>query len=133
MRWSWWSRRMVISWLDRDPWVAVAFAVPLAILGLWGVATHPSLFLPLLVLAGVAFVVMGFYKGRKREPEQQAQVGAGPQKRNHQSRADQARAQAERKLSRLKLEAEARARAEAAQAEALAAEARARLIRLRAS
>ena len=32
MRWWWWSPRMLISWLQRDPWVAAAFAVPLAII-----------------------------------------------------------------------------------------------------
>ena len=153
MRWSWSSPRMVTSWLDRDPWVPVGFALPLTIVVLGALAGHPFLFVfvPLLVLAvlaGVVFVVMDFYKGQKREPEQQAQVGAGPQKRNRQSHADQARAQAERNLSRLELEAEVRARteaaeaealtaearvrAEAAEAEALAAEARARAIRLRA-
>ena len=126
MRWSWWSPRMVISWLDRDPWVGVGFAVPLTIVLLGALAGHPFLFVfvPLLVLAvlaGVAFVVMDFYKGQKREPEQQAQVGAGPQKGNRQSRADQARAQAERNLSRLELEAEVRVRAEAAEVEALTA------------
>ena len=45
MRWSWWSPRMVISWLDRDPWVAAAFAVPLAIILLGAFAGHPLLFL----------------------------------------------------------------------------------------
>ena len=93
MRWSWWSPRMVISWLDRDPWVGVGFAVPLTIVVLGALAGHPFLFVfvPLLllaVLAGVAFVVMDLYKGQKREPEHQAQVGAGPQQPNHQSCAE---------------------------------------------
>jgi hypothetical protein len=77
---------MGISCLDRDPWVAVAFAVPLTIVLPGALAGHPFVFVPplaLAVLAGVAFVVMDFYKG------------------------------AERKLSRAELEAEARARAEA--------------------
>jgi hypothetical protein len=133
---------MVISWLDRDPWAAVSFAVPLTIVLLVATVAHPILFVPLLVLVGVALVVMDFYLGHKREAEQQAQVAAGPQKRNRQHlrlvvevkpsmpanpRGDQTMAPAERKLSRLELEAEARARAEAAEAEA-----RARAIRLRA-
>jgi colicin import membrane protein len=128
MRWSFSSSRMVISRLERDPWAAASFAVPLTIVLLAGTVAHPTLFVPLLVLGGVALVVMDFYMGHTREAEQQAQVAAGPQKRNRQSRADHARPQAERKLSRLELEAEARARAraEAAEAEALAAEARAR-------
>jgi colicin import membrane protein len=140
MRWSWWSPRMVISWLDRDPWAAVPFAVPLTIVLLVALVAHPFLFVPLLVLGGVALVVMDFYmskkrvmdfdKGQKREAEQQAQVAAGPQNGNRQSRADHARAQGERKLSRPELEAEARARAraraEAAEAQAPTAEARAR-------
>jgi colicin import membrane protein len=132
MRWSWWSPRMVISWLDRNPWAAVAFAVLL----LAALAAHPFLFVlvPLLMLGVVALgvtdfgekSVMDFYRGQKRVVEQQAQVGAGPQRRNRQSRADDARAQAERMLSQSELEGDARARAQVAEAEALAAEARAR-------
>jgi len=137
MRWSWWSPRTVISWLDRDPWVAVTFTVPLTIVLLGALAGHPILFvfvppLVLAVLAGVALVAMDFYKGQKREPERQAQVAAGPQKRNRQLHADQARAQVERKPSRLELEAEVRVRAEAAEAEALTAEAEALTVEARA-
>jgi hypothetical protein len=74
---------------DRHPWAAVVFAVPLTIVGLGGVATHPYLFVPLLVLVGVALVVIDFY-GQKRVAEQQAQGAAGTQKRNRQTRAAQA-------------------------------------------
>jgi colicin import membrane protein len=114
-----WSPRMVISWPVRHPWAAVVFAVPLTIVGLGGVAAHPSVFLPLLVLAGVALVVMDYFA------EQQAQVAGGPPKRNRPSRASQARPSAQRKPSRPVSGAEARARAEAAEAQALAAEAEA--------
>src|SRR6201998_4985879 len=67
MRWPWWSPRMVISWLDRDPWVAAAFAVPLAIILLVAVAGPPILFLfvPLLgfaALDGMALIAMDFFR-----------------------------------------------------------------------
>jgi hypothetical protein len=42
MRWSWWSPRMVISWLDRDPWAAVAFALPLTIVPSARAAVGPT-------------------------------------------------------------------------------------------
>ena len=129
--------------------------MPLAIVLLGGMVAHPFLFVlvPLLMLGVVALgvtdfgekSVMDFYRGQKRVVGQQAQVAAGPQRRNRQSRADGAMAQPERMLSQRELEAraraqvaeaealaaEARARAEAAEAEALAAEARVRAIRLR--
>jgi colicin import membrane protein len=117
---------MVISWPVRHPWAAVVFAVPLTIVGLGGVAAHPSVFLPLLVLAGVALVVMDYFA------EQQAQVAGGPPKRNRPSRASQARPSAQRKPSRPVSGAEARARAEAAEAQALAAEAEAQAAEARA-
>src|ERR1700741_3060618 len=65
MRWPWWSPRMVISWLDRDPWVAAAFAVPLAIILLGAFAGHPILFLfvPLLgfaALDGMALIAKDY-------------------------------------------------------------------------
>jgi hypothetical protein len=128
MGWSWWSPRMVISWLDRNPLAEVAFVVPLTLVLLAVLAAHPFLLVvvALLVLGLVASVVVGFDRGQKREAEQQAQVAAGPQGRNRQSRADDASAQAGRMPSQWELEAEARARAQAAEAEALAAEARAR-------
>ena len=79
MRWPWWFPRMVISWLNRDPWVAVALAVPLTIVLLGALAGQPFLFvfvppLVLAVLAGVALVVMDFFEGQKSEPGKQ---GAG--------------------------------------------------------
>jgi hypothetical protein len=60
---------MVISRPDRRPWAAVAFAVPLTIVGLGGVATHPSLFVPLLVLAGMALIVIEFFVDQPRAAE----------------------------------------------------------------
>ena len=105
-----WSPRMVIRWPDRHPWAAaacaapakildlgdrhpwaaVACAVPLTIVGLSAVVAYPLLFLPLLVLAGVAVVVMDIYTEQKRraekrpttESEQRTQVAAVPEKRN---------------------------------------------------
>lgn len=121
-----WCPRTVIDWPDRHPWAAAVFAVPLTIVGLRGVAMHPSVFLPLLVLGEVALVVMACLA------EQQAPIAATPQKRNRQSRANRPRPpapwrpQAHRKLSRLALGTEARAQAETAEAQAVAAEARAR-------
>jgi colicin import membrane protein len=128
MRWSWWSMRMVISWLDRNPWAEVAFAVPVTLVLLAALAAHPFLlvFVALPVLGVVALAVMDFYRAQKSEVEHHAQVAAGPQRPNRQSRADGAMAQPERMLSQRELEARARARAQVAEAEALAAEARAR-------
>ena len=119
MGWSWWSPRMVISWLDRNPRVEVALAVPLTLVFLAVLAAHPFLLVvvALLALGVVASVVVGFDRGQKREAEQQARVAAGPQGRNRQSRADDASAQAGRMPSQWELEAEARARAQAAEAE----------------
>ena len=130
MRWSWWSMRMVISWLDRNPWAEVAFAVPVTLVLLAALAAHPFLlvFVALPVLGVVALAVMDFYEAQKSEVVHDAQV-AGPQRRNPLSRADGAMAQPERMLSQRELEA--RARAQVAEAEALAAEARVRAIRLR--
>jgi hypothetical protein len=92
---STWSPRTVIDWPDRHPWAAAVFAVPLTIVGLRGVAMHPSVFLPLLVLGGVALVVMACLA------EHQAPIAATPQKRNRQSRANRAMppAQRSRRLS----------------------------------
>ena len=73
---SWRSPRMVVSWLAQDPRVAVAFAVPLTIVLLAAVAAQPFVFVPLLVLGAVAFVVMDFYRGKKREAELQARARA---------------------------------------------------------
>ena len=140
-----WSPRMVMSWPDRHPWAAVtltvpativglgdrhpeaavALTVPATIVGIAAVAAYPVVFLPLLVLVGVAFVVSVIYTDQKEGAEQQAQVALVP-KRNRQQCADRARAQAEPNRSRLELEVEA----EAAEAEAVAAWARAQVIRL---
>ncbi|MGZ4511856.1 MAG: YegP family protein [Mycobacterium sp.] len=104
-----WSPRMVIRWLDRHPraaaacavpgkildlaerhpWAAAAYAVPLTIVGLSAVVAYPLLFLPLLVLAGVAVVLMDIYTDQKRRAEKRptgteprTQVAAVPEKRN---------------------------------------------------
>jgi hypothetical protein len=65
---SWRSLRLAVSWLVRDPRVAVAFAVPLTVVLLAAVAAHPLVFVPLLVLGAVAFVVMDFYRAASERP-----------------------------------------------------------------
>jgi hypothetical protein len=111
---------------DRHPDAAVALTVPATIVGIAAVAAHPFVFIPLLVLAAMAFVVSVIYTDEKEATEEQARVASVPAKRNRQQRADRARAQAEPNRSRLQLEAEA----EAAEAQAVAAWARAQVIRL---
>lgn len=44
------------SWPDRRPYAAALFAVPVTITGLGAIAAYPWLFVPLLMLAGVAYV-----------------------------------------------------------------------------
>ena len=141
-----WSPRVVMGWPDRHPWaavafampativglgdrhpdVAVAFAVPATIVGIAAVAAYPFVFMPLLVLAGVALVVSVSYTDQKEAAEQQVQVALVPAKRDRQQGADRAGVQAEPNRRRLELEAEA----EAAEAEAVAAWARAQVVRL---
>jgi colicin import membrane protein len=126
MRSSSWSPRMVMSWIDRDPRVAVVFAVPLTILLLAAVAAHPLVFVPLLVLGAVALILTDLYEGQKRSAVggPAARLGLEPDPR---ARAEAAEAEARAAEARA---TQARARAEAA--EARAAEARARAIQLRA-
>jgi hypothetical protein len=129
----WWLwRPRITSWPDRRPWAAtastvpagivglierhpeaaVALAVPGTIIGIAGVAAHPFVFVPLLVLAGAALVMIRLYNRGQRGGQQRMWVAAGRQ--------------------RSELEAEAKAaEAVAAKARALAAQARARAIRLR--
>lgn len=45
------------SWPDRHPAAAVAFAVPVTIIGLGSIAAYPWLFVPLLALAGLVYIV----------------------------------------------------------------------------
>jgi hypothetical protein len=104
----------IIGLGDRNPWAAAAFAVPLTIVGLGLVIAYPVVFVPLLVLVGVALVGMDYL----------AELQA-PAKPNRGLRAGQATEQANPKRPRPELEAEA------AEAEARAAETRARAIRLR--
>ena len=129
MRWSSWSPKMVMSWIDRDPRVAVVFAVPLTILLLAAVAAHPLVFVPLLVLGGVALIVTDLYEGQKRHlvggPARAHAAGLGMEP-DPRARAEAAEAEARAAEARA---TQARARAE--DAEARAAEARARAIQLR--
>jgi hypothetical protein len=102
----------IVRLIDRHPEAAVALAVPGTIVGLAAVAAYPFVFVPLLVVFGIALVVIEIYNRGQSAPEQRTLVQAsqpGPE-----------------------LEAEAKAaEAVASEAEALAAEARARAIRLR--
>jgi hypothetical protein len=114
-----------MSWIDRDPRVAVVFAVPLTILLLAAVAAHPLVFVPLLVLGALALIAIDLYEGQKRHfVGGPAGLGMEPDPR---ARAEAAEAEARAAEVRA---TQARARAEAA--EARAAEARARAIQLRA-
>lgn len=135
--------RVAISWPDRQLWAARVFtlratilglidrypgavgvvAVPLTIIGLVGVVMLPLLFVPLLLLAGVALVVIEYYADQHEPGEHQAQAASGTRKWNLRSRIGQVRLPGRPKL--LQLISEARARAEAAAAESLASAARA--------
>jgi hypothetical protein len=98
--------------MDRHPEAAVALAVPGTIIGIAGVVAHPLVFVPRLVLAGAALVMIGLYNRGQRGGQLRMWVAASRQ--------------------RSELEAEPKAaEALAAQAEALAAEARARGVQLR--
>jgi colicin import membrane protein len=110
----------------RHPEAAVAVAVPCTIVGIAGVAAHPLVFVPLLVLVAVALVVSDIYTRQKRGAAQHPHVASAAKRHNRQQRADRAKAQAQRRRRRLELQAEA----EAAEAEAVAAWARAQVIRL---
>jgi colicin import membrane protein len=108
--------------IDRYPWAAGLVGVPLAVIGFVGVVTRPSLFVPLLVLVGVALVVVEYFA--LQWEEHQARAVAGTRKWNRRSHSDSARMQGTPNLTQLELEAHARA--EATEAGALATETRAR-------
>ena len=116
-------RATIIGLIDRYPWAAGVVAVPLTIIGLGGVVMLPSLFMPLLLLAGVALVVIEYYADQQKPGEHQAQAVAGTRKWNLRSRIGQVRVQGRSKWPQLITET--RARAEAAAAESLASAARA--------
>lgn len=53
------------SWPDRRPIAAALFAVPVTLFGLGAIAAYPWIFVPLLVLAGVGYVVDREYRRRQ--------------------------------------------------------------------
>ncbi|ORB18695.1 hypothetical protein BST37_00550 [Mycobacterium noviomagense] len=132
-----------MSWPDRHPETAVALAaparivdlcgrhreatvavaVPCTLVGIAGVAAHPLVFMPLLVLIGVAFVLSDIYTRQKREAALPPQVASAARRHNRQG-AHRASAEARRRRWRLEMQAAA----EAAEAEAVAAWARAQVI-----
>lgn len=147
-----WSPRTVLDWADRhpwagealaapekiiglanrNPWVAAAFAVPLTIVGLGLVVAYPFVFVPLLVLAGVALVAIDYLaerraleKGTLRLRAGRVTTQANPRRSRPVSELEAAEAEAQA--------AETRARAmrlQLEEAEARAAEARTRAVRL---
>lgn len=124
-------RATVVGFVERYPWAAAVFAVPFTIAGLAGVAAFPFLFVPLLVLAGVALVVVEYWADQQREAERRTQPRSTTWPEPHLPQADSAtRAQTEAAKARARA-AELWAQAQAAEARAVAAEARARELRLR--
>ncbi|MCV7237299.1 hypothetical protein [Mycolicibacterium celeriflavum] len=132
-------RAKVLGFVERYPWAVGVVAVPMTVLGLAGVAIYPYVFVPLLVLASLALIVVEACATQQEEAEHQAHV------RSHEPRSAAANMLAEPSLpplgpeARMRAEAvEARSRAtelwaqaKAAEARALAAEARAGEVKLR--
>jgi hypothetical protein len=56
------TRRSYGSWPDRHPWAAAALGVPARIVGLAVVAAYPLVFVPLLVMVGVALAAAAGYE-----------------------------------------------------------------------
>jgi colicin import membrane protein len=118
------TRAAIIGLNDRYPWALTVVGLPLTVIAFVGVVTYPTLFVPLLLLIGVALVVIEYYAEQQKAGGYQAQVSSGTQKWNPQSRGGQPGMRGGLHMPRLALEA--LARAEAADAQALAAQARAR-------
>ena len=114
-------RATILGLIDRYPWAVGVVAVPLTIIGLAGVVTLPYLFVPLLLLAGVALIVTEYYADQQPPGEYQAQTVTWNW--NIRSRIGQVKLPGRAKLSQLI--SEGRARAEAAAADSLASAARA--------
>ena len=135
--------RVALRWPDRQLWAARVFtvratvlglieqyplavgmiAVPLTIIGLAGVVMLPLLFVPLLLLAGVALIVIEYYADQQTPDEYQAQAAGGSSMRIFRSRMGRFRLPGSSKWPQMITEA--RARAEAVAAESLASAARA--------
>jgi Sec-independent protein secretion pathway component TatC len=58
----------VVDLRDRHPTAAMALVVPGTLIGLAAVATYPLVFVPLVVLFGVALVVSVFNEETRRNP-----------------------------------------------------------------
>ncbi|RAV16314.1 hypothetical protein DQP55_05605 [Mycolicibacterium sp. GF69] len=133
------TRSTILGLNERYPWAAGVVAVPVTIVALLGVIMLPYLFVPLLVLAGVALVVTEYYALRQETDEHHTRAVAGAWQPDRPAGSNtemirgttnlpqaewEARARAAAAAAHARA-AEARARAEATQARALAAEAEA--------
>jgi hypothetical protein len=58
----------IVGLADRHPLAAMTVAVPGTIIGFAVVAAHPLVFVPLLVLVGVALVASALYEENRRDP-----------------------------------------------------------------
>jgi hypothetical protein len=58
----------IVGLANRHPLAATAVAVPGTIIGFAMVAAHPLVFVPLLVLVGVALVASALYEENRRDP-----------------------------------------------------------------
>lgn len=138
------TRATVVQFAERYPWAIGVVAVPLTVLGLAGVAIYPYVFVPLLLLASAALIVVEVCAAQQEEAEHRTHVAAVRAERMHQPRSGQASMDTVPNLPPLGSEAraqadavEARARAtelwaqaKAAEVQAVAAEARAREAKL---
>ncbi|KUI01934.1 hypothetical protein AU188_18015 [Mycobacterium sp. IS-3022] len=135
------TRATVLQFAERYPWAVGVVAVPLVVLGLAGVAIYPYVFVPLLLLASAALIVVEVCAAQQEEAEHQTHVAAGRAERMHGPAStyavpnlpplgSEARAQAEAVEARARA-TELWAQAKAAEVRAVAAEARAREAKLR--
>lgn len=117
-------RATVLGFIEQYPWAVGAIAVPLTIIGLAGVAMLPLVFVPLLVLIGVALIAIEYYADQQRAVAHQAEDAVGARKWTMPTRIGYAGIRDRLNLPRSY--AEALARLEAAKAKARADDARAR-------
>ncbi|MDG5482812.1 hypothetical protein [Mycolicibacterium gadium] len=116
-------RAAVLRFIEQYPWAVGAIAVPLTIIALAGVAMLPLLFVPLLLLIGVALIVIEYYADQQTPGEYAARAAGGAPRWNLRSRMGRFRLPGSSKWPQMITEA--RARAEAVAAESLASAARA--------
>jgi hypothetical protein len=60
------TRAAIRGVIDQYPWAAGMVAVPLTLIGFAGVVVYPFLFIPLLVLLGVALVAVEYYADQQQ-------------------------------------------------------------------